>query len=79
MKAILFGITVLFFHFSIAQNQTDINANKIVLPNGWTLTPFGKSIQLGDLPLNIAVSKNKNYIAVTNNGQSAQSDRKSVV
>ena len=73
MKAILFGITVLFFHFSIAQNQTDINANKIVLPNGWTLTPFGKSIQLGDLPLNIAVSKNKNYIAVTNNGQSTQS------
>lgn len=44
-----------------------------MLPNGWSLTPIGKSIQLGDLPLNIAVSKSKKYIAVTNNGQSAQS------
>lgn len=73
MKAILFSFTVLFFHYSFAQNQTNLEDKKIVLPNGWALTPFGKSIQLGDLPLNIAVSKNKNYIAVTNNGQSTQS------
>lgn len=44
-----------------------------MLPNGWSLTPVGKSLQLGDLPLNIAVSKSKRYIAVTNNGQSTQS------
>ena len=44
-----------------------------MLPNGWSLTPVGKSMQLGDLPLNIAVSKSKKYMAVTNNGQSTQS------
>ncbi len=45
----------------------------IKLPNGWSLTPVGKSLPLGDLPLNIAVSSTKKYIAVTNNGQSTQS------
>ena len=44
-----------------------------MLPNGWSLTPVGKSIQLGDLPLNIALSKSKRYMAITNNGQSTQS------
>ena len=43
------------------------------LPNGWSLTPVGKSLPLGDLPLNIAVSSTKKYMAVTNNGQSTQS------
>ena len=43
------------------------------LPNGWALTPAGKSLPLGDLPLNMAVSPSKKLIAVTNNGQSVQS------
>ena len=42
------------------------------LPNGWSLTPVGKSLPLGDLPLNIAVSGSGRYLAVTNNGQSTQ-------
>lgn len=45
----------------------------ILLPNGWSLTPAGTSIPLGDLPLNIAVSPNQKYLAVTNNGQGKQS------
>jgi len=50
------------------------NAQKTVtLPNGWSLSPAGRSLPLGDLPLNIAVSKSKRLIAVTNNGQSVQS------
>jgi DNA-binding beta-propeller fold protein YncE len=49
-------------------------ANKRVkLPNGWHLSPAGRSFFLGDLPLNIAVSKTRKYLAVTNNGQSIQS------
>ena len=44
-----------------------------MLPNGWSLSPAGKSIRLGDLPLNMAVSKNGQYMAVTNNGESDQS------
>ena len=46
---------------------------KIQLPNGWALSPAGKSLPLGDLPLNMAVSKSKKLMAVTNNGQSKQS------
>src|SRR6185369_2868263 len=50
------------------------NAQKAVtLPNGWSLTPAVRSLPLGDLPLNIAVSRSKKLIAVTNNGQSKQS------
>src|SRR6187399_2968738 len=44
-----------------------------LLPNGWSLTPAGQSLPLGDLPLNMAVSKSNHWIAVTNNGQSVQS------
>ncbi len=45
---------------------------QIQLPNGWKISPVGKSFELGDLPLNIAVSKSSKYMAVTNNGQSTQ-------
>lgn len=47
--------------------------SKVMLPNGWSLTPAGHSLSLGDLPLNIAVAPSKRYVAVTNNGQSTQS------
>jgi YVTN family beta-propeller protein len=53
--------------------QKDSIAPRIKLPNGWSLTPVGKSLPLGDLPLNIIVSPSKKYMAVTNNGQSVQS------
>ncbi|HXB08176.1 MAG TPA: alkaline phosphatase family protein [Puia sp.] len=47
-------------------------AHRVRLPNGWSLTPAGSSLPLGDLPLNIAVSRHQKYAAVTNNGQSIQ-------
>ncbi|HXS38418.1 MAG TPA: beta-propeller fold lactonase family protein [Flavipsychrobacter sp.] len=46
--------------------------HRIILPNGWALTPVGCSLPLGDLPLNIAVSPSGKYVAVTNNGVSEQ-------
>ncbi|MBK7432694.1 MAG: hypothetical protein IPI66_01610 [Chitinophagaceae bacterium] len=45
----------------------------ITLPNGWSLSPAGRSLPLGDFPLNMAVSHSKKLIAVTNNGQGKQS------
>jgi YVTN family beta-propeller protein len=36
------------------------------------LSPAGRSLPLGDLPLNMAVSKSQHLMAVTNNGQSKQ-------
>jgi len=64
-----------FSALSLLQAQ-DLNLtekNRIKLPNGWSLTPVGKNLPLGDLPLNIAVSRNHKFAAVTNNGQSTQS------
>lgn len=56
----------------VAQTLDEIESKRIVLPNGWRLTPVGKIVPLGDLPLNIAVSPNKKMAAITNNGQSTQ-------
>lgn len=55
------------------QPISEIEKQRISLPNGWKLTPVGSSLPLGDLPLNIAVSKSGKLMAVTNNGQSDQS------
>jgi YVTN family beta-propeller protein len=63
---------LLIFGLIQAQDLNSIKQNSVKLPNGWSLTPLGKSIPLGDLPLNIAVSKKHRYAAVTNNGQSIQ-------
>lgn len=41
---------------------------RVLLPNGWWLSPAGSSIKLGDLPLNAAVSPDQRYLAVTQNG-----------
>lgn len=49
------------------------NAQQIQLPNGWALTPAGNSIPLSsDLPLNMAISPDRRYVAVTNNGNGRQ-------
>lgn len=45
----------------------------VVLPNGWSLTPLGRSLSLGDLPLNMAVAHSGKRMAVSNNGQSGHS------
>jgi YVTN family beta-propeller protein len=55
-----------------AQNLSALENKRVHLPNGWSLTPAGSSLPLGDLPLNIAISSTRRYAAVTNNGQSTQ-------
>jgi YVTN family beta-propeller protein len=69
-KFFIFLISLSCFYYS--QAQPDTLASRIQLPNGWSLTPLGRSLPLGDLPLNMIVSPSKKYIAVTNNGQSVQ-------
>ena len=53
--------------------ENQLTNKRVRLPNGWHLSPAGRTFPLGDLPLNIAVSSSKKYMAVTNNGQSIQS------
>lgn len=72
---ILFSFLISVFLFNqavLAQTLKEIEATRISLPNGWSLSPVGEMLPLGDLPLNIAVSPDKKLLAVTNNGQSVQ-------
>ena len=71
-KYILCLVTACLF-FSTSFTQADSLHEKTLLPNGWSLSPIGKSLELGDLPLNLIVSPSKKFMAVTNNGQSVQS------
>jgi YVTN family beta-propeller protein len=72
MKLVFAVCSLLMGIVGTAQTTKQLQS-KIHLPNGWQLSPVGRSITLGDLPLNIAVSSNKKLLAVTNNGQSTQS------
>lgn len=58
---------------SVLIDRPALEMRRVQLPNGWCLTPVGTSLPLGDLPLNIAVSRSGKYAAITNNGQSIQS------
>ncbi len=74
-KSYNYFVTVLLIFLFACQpspNQESSSGNKIELPNGWSLTPAGRNLSLGDLPLNMAVSPDKKFLAVTNNGYSTQ-------
>ncbi|QTE36602.1 bifunctional YncE family protein/alkaline phosphatase family protein [Mucilaginibacter gossypii] len=59
---------------SFAQTPGKIEqTGQVLLPNGWKLSPAGRSLPLGDLPLNMQLSVSGKLLAVTNNGQSTQS------
>ncbi|MBK0381743.1 bifunctional YncE family protein/alkaline phosphatase family protein [Pedobacter sp. SD-b] len=76
MKSNIFLSIILMAITFVGTAQTPTNnakADKILLSNGWYLTPAGRSLQLGDLPLNIQLSSSNKLLAVTNNGQSTQS------
>ena len=66
-KRIISFLAFLFIWGAILAQQP------VTLPNGWSLTPAGRSLPLGDLPLNMAVSHSQKLMAVTNNGQGKQS------
>src|ERR1700704_609117 len=75
-RCIVTSLIVALPFYTIAQSMIagkQSPERKVRLPNGWDLSPAGRSLPLGDLPLNIAVSSSKKLIAVTNNGQSVQS------
>lgn len=72
-KLFSLAVIIIFYPAAFSQSLQQIESKRVHLPNGWALTPVGKSLPLGDLPLNMAVSPSKKLIAVTNNGQSVQS------
>jgi YVTN family beta-propeller protein len=72
-KSFLIFLILASFTLTAQKPGKYVPNQKVLLSNGWTLSPAGRSIPLGDLPLNITVSPSKKLIAVTNNGQSVQS------
>lgn len=44
-----------------------------VTPHGWTLTPAGTQLSLGDFPMGGALSPDHHYLVVSNDGQGTQS------
>ncbi len=45
-----------------------LNSVRVLLPNGWSLTPPPRSVKLDELPLNLQISSTGRLAAVTNNG-----------
>ena len=65
-------LIIFIFVIPLQTSSQNFESKRITLPNGWHLTPVGKTIRLGDLPLNIAVSPSQKLAAITNNGESVQ-------
>ena len=73
-KYLFYLMFALFVFTTIAKSQSEKSIlSSWKLPNGWSLSPVGKTIPLGDFPLNMAVSPNKKYAVITNNGQKVNS------
>ena len=73
-QLLLLAAAVALTASAIAQTPGKIEkTGQVLLPNGWKLSPAGRGLQLGDLPLNIQLSASGRLLAVTNNGQSTQS------
>ena len=45
-----------------------VSDGAILLPNGWRLSPAGRHLSVGTLPLNVAQTPDGKYLIVTNNG-----------
>ena len=74
IRKLIVPAALFLFSFSlttVAQNR--LMGERVDLPNGWHLTPAGRTVKVGDLPLNIAVSPSGKLAAITNNGESDQS------
>ena len=81
MKNVILASLLLGCSFAQAQTSTIVpgptgQTNQVLLPNGWRLSPAGRTLALGamsDLPLNMQISPSGRLMAITNNGQSTQS------
>ncbi|MGN6295584.1 MAG: bifunctional YncE family protein/alkaline phosphatase family protein [Ginsengibacter sp.] len=75
MRKVYLSLHLLAFLF-ISSNiiaQSPFVPKPVKLVNGWSLSPAGTALHLSsDLPLNMAVSPSKKYVAITDNGNGAQ-------
>jgi hypothetical protein len=67
-----FVLVLFIFGTAFSQSAAELKKSRATLPIGWSLSPAGRSLNLGDLPLNMVISSSGKWMAVTNNGQSTQ-------
>jgi DNA-binding beta-propeller fold protein YncE len=60
-------------HSSIQSADSKLPPRRFELSNGWGLSPVGKQLVLGDLPLQLVLSSDGRRGVVSNNGQSSHS------
>ncbi len=72
------SILFLLFILSLYGCKSSSDKNKIIvpgkfenytlLPNGWKLTPVGDQVAIGELPLNLVITKDEKYAITSNSG-----------
>jgi DNA-binding beta-propeller fold protein YncE len=76
---LIFFCLLFLFSVSDSLNYAQVNVlpgsygSYTLLHNGWKLTPAGKQVGIGPLPLNIVVTKDGRYAVTTNNGMGENS------
>ena len=67
-------ISTLFLSFAVVvclfAQVPGQQGDRMLLPNGWWLSPAGEQVRLGDFPANAAISADEAYLAVLHSGQS---------
>jgi YVTN family beta-propeller protein len=74
---LLLSLTTLLMMIGCGTQRTavlpgQLGDGRVLLPNGWMLSPAGTSLPLGELPLNMALTPDEKYLVVTNNGTQRQ-------
>ena len=59
-------------HSIHAQIPGKLPDGRILLPNGWMLSPAGVQVEVGELPLTMAVSPDGRYVITTDDGTAVQ-------
>ncbi len=70
MRKISLILLQLLFVYALNAQVPGQKGDRMLLPNGWWLSPAGEQIRLGDFPTNAALSEDGAYLAILHSGQS---------
>ena len=70
MRKISLVFVQLVFVFSLHAQALGQQGDRLLLPNGWWLSPAGEQVRLGDFPTNAALSEDGSFLAVLHSGES---------
>ena len=75
LSAVILFLSLSFAGFSQVKTPElpGIYKDYTLLPNGWKLTPAGMQIPIGELPLNMVVTKDEHYAITSNSGMGVNS------